>query len=157
MGRKAGGGGGEVQVTLSVDSLHLNPPAYLFPQSTHALTHAVSIHIENGRREVVGGDIEDFEFSPKPEFEGPFKVVNVPNEAALLRAWFDHMRQVRRGRGRQAPRRAGGAGRERAGSGLPGAPGAAAWLPCAPCPPPHPGGPSHPPALPPPFPAADPR
>lgn len=24
-------------------------------------------------REVVGGDISDFEFTPKPEFEGPFK------------------------------------------------------------------------------------
>lgn len=46
-------------------------------------------------REVVGGDIEDFEFSPKPEYEGPFKVINVPDEAALLREWFDHMRRVR--------------------------------------------------------------
>jgi len=49
-------------------------------------------------REVVGGDIEDFEFSPKPEFEGPFKVINVADEAALLREWFDHMRRVGRGR-----------------------------------------------------------
>jgi hypothetical protein len=45
-------------------------------------------------REVVGGDVEDFEFSPKPEYEGPFRVVNVADEAALLREWFDHMRRV---------------------------------------------------------------
>lgn len=48
-------------------------------------------------REVVGADIEDFEFSPKPEFEGPFKVINVPDEAALLRAWFAHMRRAKPG------------------------------------------------------------
>jgi DNA polymerase epsilon subunit 1 len=46
-------------------------------------------------REVVGGDIADFEYSPKPEYEGPFTVINTPNEAATLRAWFDHMREVR--------------------------------------------------------------
>ena len=45
-------------------------------------------------REVVGGDVEDFEFSPKPEYEGPFKVVNLPDEKALLEYWFQHMRQV---------------------------------------------------------------
>lgn len=25
-------------------------------------------------RDVVGGDISDFEYTPKPEFQGPFKV-----------------------------------------------------------------------------------
>lgn len=25
-------------------------------------------------REVVGADIDDFEYTPKPEFQGPFKV-----------------------------------------------------------------------------------
>jgi DNA polymerase epsilon subunit 1 len=46
-------------------------------------------------REVVGGDIEDFEFTPKPEFEGPFEVVNVADERALLQRWFDHMRELK--------------------------------------------------------------
>jgi DNA polymerase epsilon subunit 1 len=45
-------------------------------------------------REVVGGDVDDLEFSPKPEFEGPFTVINLENEEKLLRYWFDHMRQV---------------------------------------------------------------
>lgn len=45
-------------------------------------------------REVVGADITDFEYTPKPEYDGPFKVINTPNEAALLRAWFSHMREV---------------------------------------------------------------
>jgi hypothetical protein len=47
-------------------------------------------------REVVGAHIDDFEYSPKPEFEGPFTVFNEPNELALLQRFFDHMRKVRR-------------------------------------------------------------
>lgn len=48
-------------------------------------------------REVVGADISDFEYTPKPEYEGPFTVINTPDEVSLLRAWFQHMRQVRQG------------------------------------------------------------
>jgi len=47
-------------------------------------------------REVVGADISDFEYTPKPEYEGPFTVINTPDEVSLLRAWFQHMRQVGR-------------------------------------------------------------
>ena len=47
--------------------------------------------------QVVGEDIEDLEYSPKPEFSGPFKVTNVVNEVALLRCWFDHMRAEKPG------------------------------------------------------------
>ena len=35
-------------------------------------------------REVVGGDVEDFEYTPKPEYEGPFRVFNEPNEVLAL-------------------------------------------------------------------------
>lgn len=45
-------------------------------------------------REVVGADISDFEYTPKPEYEGPFTVINTPDEVSLLRAWFQHMRQA---------------------------------------------------------------
>ncbi len=45
-------------------------------------------------REVVGGDIADFEYTPKPEFEGPFEVFNEPHEEAVLRKFFQHMREV---------------------------------------------------------------
>ena len=45
-------------------------------------------------REVVGEHINDFEYTPKPEFEGPFVVFNEPNELALLRRFLDHMKQV---------------------------------------------------------------
>ena len=45
-------------------------------------------------REVVSADVDDFEYNPKPEYPGPFIVWNEPDEAALLRRWFDHMREV---------------------------------------------------------------
>ena len=31
-------------------------------------------------REVIGADVEDFEYTPKPEYEGPFTVFNEPDE-----------------------------------------------------------------------------
>ncbi|KAF9612004.1 hypothetical protein IFM89_037287 [Coptis chinensis] len=42
-------------------------------------------------------DIEDWEYTPKPEFEGYFKVKNVKNEEELLRQWFAHMWEVKLG------------------------------------------------------------
>ena len=40
-------------------------------------------------------DVEDFEYTPKPEFEGQFIVFNEPNELAVLQKWFDHILDVR--------------------------------------------------------------
>ena len=34
-------------------------------------------------REVIGADVEDFEYTPKPEYEGPFTVFNEPDEVCL--------------------------------------------------------------------------
>ncbi|KAL6575756.1 DNA polymerase epsilon catalytic subunit A [Orobanche hederae] len=48
-------------------------------------------------RECVGEDIEDLEYSPKPEFEGCFKVQNVKDEKELLRLWFTHMQDLKPG------------------------------------------------------------
>ena len=45
-------------------------------------------------REVVSADVDDFEYNPKPEYPGPFIVWNEPDEASLLRRWFDHMRET---------------------------------------------------------------
>uniref|UniRef100_A0A914I899 DNA polymerase epsilon catalytic subunit n=1 Tax=Globodera rostochiensis TaxID=31243 RepID=A0A914I899_GLORO len=46
-------------------------------------------------REIVAADIEDFEFTPRPEFRGEFRVFNEPNECALLTRFFDHLLRVR--------------------------------------------------------------
>jgi len=34
-------------------------------------------------REIVSEDIEDFEYTPKPEYEGQFTVINEPDEVGL--------------------------------------------------------------------------
>ena len=36
-------------------------------------------------REIVSEDIEDFEYTPKPEYEGQFTVVNEPDEVSKNR------------------------------------------------------------------------
>ncbi|MED6155492.1 DNA polymerase epsilon catalytic subunit A, variant 2 [Stylosanthes scabra] len=41
----------------------------------------------------VGDDIENLEYTPKPEFEGSFTVKNVPNEFELLKEWFADMQK----------------------------------------------------------------
>ncbi|AOW05990.1 YALI0E26367p [Yarrowia lipolytica CLIB122] len=45
-------------------------------------------------REMVSEDIEDFEYTPKPEFPGNFTIFNEPNEKAVLEKWFEHIRDV---------------------------------------------------------------
>lgn len=46
-------------------------------------------------REIVSEDIEDFEYTPKPEFRGEFKVFNELNELSLIRTFFNHLLRVR--------------------------------------------------------------
>lgn len=44
-------------------------------------------------REIISEDIEDFEYTPKDEYEGPFIIFNEPNELALLHRFFSHVRE----------------------------------------------------------------
>lgn len=46
-------------------------------------------------REIVSEDIEDFEYTPLPKYEGPFKVMNLPDERAMLRRWIEHVQELR--------------------------------------------------------------
>ncbi len=46
-------------------------------------------------REVVSEDIDDFEYTPKPEYPGPFVVFNEADERSLIRRFFDHVRDLR--------------------------------------------------------------
>lgn len=46
-------------------------------------------------REIVSRDVDDFEYTPKPEFEGNFIVFNEPNEVSLIQKFFDHILDVR--------------------------------------------------------------
>jgi DNA polymerase epsilon subunit 1 len=47
-------------------------------------------------RQVVAEDIQDFEYSPKPEYDvGVFKVFNEPDEKQLLVRFFEHIRETK--------------------------------------------------------------
>ncbi|KAJ3012895.1 DNA polymerase epsilon catalytic subunit [Thoreauomyces humboldtii] len=46
-------------------------------------------------REIVSEDIADFEYTPKPEYEGLFTIFNEADEEALLRRFFEHMQDAR--------------------------------------------------------------
>uniref|UniRef100_A0A336MSN0 DNA polymerase epsilon catalytic subunit n=1 Tax=Culicoides sonorensis TaxID=179676 RepID=A0A336MSN0_CULSO len=46
-------------------------------------------------REIISRDIEDFEYTPKPEFEGNFIVFNEANEMATIQKFFDHIMEVK--------------------------------------------------------------
>ena len=46
-------------------------------------------------REIVSQDVDDFEFTPRPEFEGPFIIFNEVDEVNLLQRFFDHILEVK--------------------------------------------------------------
>ena len=39
-------------------------------------------------REIVSADVEDFEYTPRPEFEGPFIVYNEPDEVIVMNIMY---------------------------------------------------------------------
>ncbi|KAH7922539.1 DUF1744-domain-containing protein [Leucogyrophana mollusca] len=46
-------------------------------------------------REIVSEDIEDFEYTPKEGYEGPFMVFNERDEAATIKRFFQHIQDVK--------------------------------------------------------------
>lgn len=46
-------------------------------------------------REIVSKDIDDFEYTPKPEFKGPFIIFNEKDEKAVLERFFGHMQDCK--------------------------------------------------------------
>ncbi|KAI9680844.1 MAG: DNA polymerase epsilon catalytic subunit [Caeruleum heppii] len=46
-------------------------------------------------REIVSEDIADFEYTPKPEFDGPFLIFNEPDEKAVLERFFTHIKEAK--------------------------------------------------------------
>ncbi|CAL55806.1 DNA polymerase epsilon, catalytic subunit A,C-terminal [Ostreococcus tauri] len=70
-----------------------------FPDAEHDQVFMISYMLDGQgylitNREIVSEDVEDFEYTPKEEYQGPFIVWNEANEQALLRRWFDHMREA---------------------------------------------------------------
>ena len=46
-------------------------------------------------REIVSEDIADFEYTPKPEYDGPFLVFNELDEKAVIERFFLHIKEAR--------------------------------------------------------------
>jgi DNA polymerase epsilon subunit 1 len=46
-------------------------------------------------RQIVSRDIENFEYTPKPEYLGQFTVFNEPDEKSLLERFFNHFTLAR--------------------------------------------------------------
>ncbi|KAG1874953.1 hypothetical protein F4604DRAFT_1763232 [Suillus subluteus] len=46
-------------------------------------------------REIVSDDIDDFEYTPKEGYEGPFIIFNEKDEAATIMRFFNHIRDVK--------------------------------------------------------------
>ncbi|EGP83629.1 unnamed protein product [Zymoseptoria tritici ST99CH_3D1] len=46
-------------------------------------------------REIVSEDIQDFDYTPKPEYDGPFLIFNEPNEEAVLERFFACIKEAR--------------------------------------------------------------
>ncbi|XP_014670833.1 PREDICTED: DNA polymerase epsilon catalytic subunit A-like [Priapulus caudatus] len=42
-------------------------------------------------REIISADVEDFEFTPKPEYEGHFTIFNEPDELSMIQKFIDHI------------------------------------------------------------------
>lgn len=46
-------------------------------------------------REIISCDVNDFEYTPKPEFEGNFIVFNEADEMGVIQKFFDHILEVK--------------------------------------------------------------
>lgn len=46
-------------------------------------------------REIIAEDIEDFEYTPKPEYHGEFTIFNEIDEKHLLMRFYEHIRDIR--------------------------------------------------------------
>ncbi|QDS71531.1 DNA polymerase epsilon catalytic subunit [Venturia effusa] len=46
-------------------------------------------------REIVSEDISDFEYTPKPEYDGPFMIFNEPDEKAVIERFFEHIKEAK--------------------------------------------------------------
>lgn len=46
-------------------------------------------------REIISEDIGDFDYTPKPEYQGPFMIFNEPDEKSTIERFFLHIKEAR--------------------------------------------------------------
>jgi len=71
-----------------------------FPDSSFDQIMMISYMIDGQgflitNREIVSEDIADFDYTPKPEYEGPFMIFNEPDEKAVLERFFEHIKEAK--------------------------------------------------------------
>ncbi|KJR83517.1 DNA polymerase epsilon subunit 1 [Sporothrix schenckii 1099-18] len=71
-----------------------------FPDATIDQVMMISYMIDGQgflitNRDIVSEDIADFEYTPRPEYPGPFMIFNEPDEKALLERFFLHVKEAR--------------------------------------------------------------
>lgn len=71
-----------------------------FPDSSVDQVMMISYMIDGDgylitNREIISEDIEDFEYTPRPEYPGLFTIFNEPDEKAVLQKFFEHIRDCR--------------------------------------------------------------
>lgn len=86
-------------VVMAFDIETTKPPLK-FPDSAVDQIMMISYMIDGEgflitNREIISEDIEDFEYTPKPEYPGCFTIFNENDEVALLQRFFKHIRDVR--------------------------------------------------------------
>uniref|UniRef100_A0A915Q6B6 DNA polymerase epsilon catalytic subunit n=1 Tax=Setaria digitata TaxID=48799 RepID=A0A915Q6B6_9BILA len=71
-----------------------------FPDSTIDEIMMISYMVNgNGfliiNRQIISTDVDNFEYTPRPEYKGLFRVINLPNEQAVIKYFFDHIIRLR--------------------------------------------------------------
>jgi DNA polymerase epsilon subunit 1 len=71
-----------------------------FPDATIDQIMMVSYMIDGQgflitNREIVSEDISDFDYTPKPEYDGPFMIFNEPDEKGLIERFFEHIKEAK--------------------------------------------------------------
>uniref|UniRef100_A0A8R1XQP9 DNA polymerase epsilon catalytic subunit n=1 Tax=Onchocerca volvulus TaxID=6282 RepID=A0A8R1XQP9_ONCVO len=71
-----------------------------FPDSAFDEIMMISYMVnDNGfliiNRKIISTDVDNFEYTPKPEYKGIFRVINLPDEKAVIRYFFDHIIRLR--------------------------------------------------------------
>ncbi|KAL9936385.1 hypothetical protein V8E36_004453, partial [Tilletia maclaganii] len=71
-----------------------------FPDAEQDIIMMISYMIDGQgflivNREIVSEDIDDFEYNPKDEYEGPFTVFNEVDEPSLIRRFFSHIQDAK--------------------------------------------------------------
>ncbi|VIO96069.1 DNA polymerase family B, exonuclease domain containing protein [Brugia malayi] len=46
-------------------------------------------------RQIISSDVDDFEYTPRPEYKGIFRVINLPDEKTVIKYFFDHIIRLR--------------------------------------------------------------